>query len=147
MCRCSSSAESCECGGHGCQGNSCGGGSCGNEECCGCCQCEGCGGGSCGCGECGGEEGGCSCQCHENREVCDDCRRSGHKVKFLVMKAFKKMLVSRLMDRMEKKYGKKLDKVADLVMEKFEQHMKIKKEMMEAAEFDLEEKIMETLKE
>jgi hypothetical protein len=74
--------------------------------------------------------------------MCDECAKSGHKVKFLVMKAMKKMLVGRIKDKLEKKYGKKMDAVADQVFEAFEKHMKIKKEMMEQEEFDLREKMM-----
>jgi hypothetical protein len=118
-----------KCGGHTCE---CGGPSCGQER----------GPGDCGPCE---EEDSCSCQCHEP-EMCEDCARSGHKVKFLVMKAMKKMLVGRIKDKLEKKYGKKMDAVADMAFEAFEKHMKLKKEMMEQEEFDLREKMMEIFK-
>ncbi len=79
--------------------------------------------------------------------MCEDCASSGHKVKFLVMKAMKKMLVGRIKDKLEKKYGKKMDAVADKVFEAFEKHLKMKKEMMEQEEFDLGETMMEIFKE
>jgi len=79
--------------------------------------------------------------------MCEDCAKSGHKVKFLVMKAMKKMLVSRIREKLEKKYGKKMDAVADMAFEAFEKHIKLKKEMMAQEEFDLKEKMMSVFKE
>lgn len=68
-------------------------------------------------------------------------------MKFVVMKAMKKMLVGRIKDKLEKKYGKKMDAAADKVFEAFEKHMKLKKEMMEQEGFDLREEMMAILKE
>lgn len=112
----------------------------------------GCGSQSCGCScgqcseGCGMEENSCPCQCHEPG-ICEDCAQSGHNVKFLVMKAMKKMLVGRIKDKLEKKYGKKMDAVADKVFESFEKHRKLKKEIMEQEGFDLREEVMGILKE
>ncbi len=64
----------------------------------------------------------------------------------LLKKAFKKMLVERLKAKLEKKYGKKMDKLADEVMDSFDKWMKMKKDMMEIGDFDLEEKMMEVIK-
>jgi hypothetical protein len=108
---------------------------CGTDA--GCNQC-GAGQGAEACGHCCGE--GCQCSCHGGEECCEG---QGMKV---FRKAFKKMLVSRVRDRLEKRYGKKMDKLADEMMATFDKWMKMKKDMMEMEEFDLEEKMMEILK-
>lgn len=119
-------------------------GSCQGMECG--CECHGSSSAQECSGECGSEEYSCPCQCHEPG-LCEDCAQSGHNVKFVVMKAMKKMLVGRIKDRLEKKYGKKMDAAADKVFEAFEKHMKLKKEMREQEGFDLREEMMSILKE
>jgi hypothetical protein len=61
-------------------------------------------------------------------------------------KAFKKMLVERVKAKLEKRYGKKMDKLADEMMDSFDKWMRMKKDMMEVGDFDLEEKMMEVIK-
>jgi hypothetical protein len=73
----------------------------------------------------------------------EECEGDGMRV---FRRAFKMMLVSRVKDRLEKRYGKKMDKLADSMMVTFDKWMKMKKDMMEMEEFDLEEKMMEILK-
>ena len=63
------------------------------------------------------------------------------KAKFLVKKAFMSLIKDRLKAKFEKKYGQKLDALADVLFEHFEAKMKVKKEMMSLEDFSLEEEM------
>ncbi|MBI5227788.1 hypothetical protein HY988_04335 [Candidatus Micrarchaeota archaeon] len=124
------------------------------EEKCGeGCQCEtgaeaGCEGGSCG-SEC---ESKCDCgsgSCCES----DGCG-SGHPeggydhtaiMMYLAKSAKMELIKEKVKAKLEKTHGKKFDKVADILVEALEAHMKMKKEMMKKGE--LTEKLMKAFSE
>ncbi len=115
--------ENCEC--ESCKAQSAGPQSCGSgcnceSSQCGqssCCESEGCGGGS--------SEG-----AYDHTAI----------MMYLAKSAKMELIKEKVKAKLEKTHGKKLDKVADILVEALEAHMKMKEQMMKKGE--LNEKLM-----
>ncbi len=120
------------------------------EKCVENCECES-GKESCASESCGS---GCNCESSEcgQGSCCesDGCGNSGgydHAaiMMYLAKSAKMELIKEKVKAKLEKVHGKKFDKVADILVEALESHMKMKQEMMKKGE--LSEKLMKAFTE